>query len=377
MKTIERRDPRDLLEWLEEHIDGAHIERTQALWRDALDFKPVPYLPLSTACNVEAECPGYTIPEIHESMEAMLFNQLLACVPVVLAGDSCLPMIRANYGVGTIPSLFGCKCEIVGNNMPWVHPLESKEQIKKVISRGVPDLLGGYGARIEQTHAYYKEMLADYPKCRKYIPIHHSDVQGPFDVAHLIWGNEIYYELYDEPELVHALLEVVSDTLIAFLDRELTRIGSRRDGYCPRGNDLFKGNVTLCDDTSVNLSREMYVETSLVYNRKVAQHFGGAGLHFCGRADHWLEDLMEEESIQSVNFGYMDGRFDMAFLRKAYAIACRTKTPLVRYNLTDEEFSAFEPSAFPTGMTLVVEAGTAARAKEYIAQYAAKQTAEY
>ena len=86
---------------------------------------------------------------------------------------------------------------------------------------------------------------------------------------------------------------------------------------------------------------------------------------------------MEEESIQSVNFGYMDGRFDMAFLRKAYAIACRTKTPLVRYNLTDEEFSAFEPSEFPTGMTLVVEAGTAARAKEYIAQYAAKQTAEY
>ena len=62
----------------------------------------------------------------------------------------------------------------------------------------------------------FEEYLRPYPKCRKAIHLTQPDMQGPFDSVDLMSGGDVFYDLYDEPEMIHEALNVVSDTMVAF-----------------------------------------------------------------------------------------------------------------------------------------------------------------
>ena len=49
------------------------------------------------------------------------------------------------------------------------------------------------------------------------------------DICEVVWGSSIFYALYDEPDLVQAMLEVVTETYIAFM-RAWLEIVSFRQG---------------------------------------------------------------------------------------------------------------------------------------------------
>ena len=83
-----------------------------------------------------------------------------------------------------------------------------------------------------QTYAFYNEVLKDYPACRKILKLYHPDLQGPFDTAHLIYGSDIYPDLYDEPELIHALLSVVTETYIRLFRRIYPYLSNVQEGSC-------------------------------------------------------------------------------------------------------------------------------------------------
>ena len=91
-----------------------------------------------------------------------MYNDLLPSVSTFEAKDtSAAGMIRTNYGVGTLPSAFGVKSHIVDGNMPWVEAV-SKDEIKEIISKGVPDYRTGFGQRIIDTYEFYRETLSKY-----------------------------------------------------------------------------------------------------------------------------------------------------------------------------------------------------------------------
>ena len=202
-----------LLQYYEDQINVDNYYKAIERQKKCFSFEK-----LDRAC-IEVNFPfrmfkGYSMQDIHDDMSKMMFNELLSCHSFIEIDNNAFPMIRANYGVGTLPSDFGLVSKIVNGNMPWVEHVD-KDEVKRIIDRGVPDYSKGFGQKVLDTYEFYREKLSAYPKCNEVIKLFHPDFQGPFDVAHLIYGPDIYMEMYDDPDTVHALLSVVTDTYIS------------------------------------------------------------------------------------------------------------------------------------------------------------------
>ena len=97
----------------------------------------------------------YTIAEIHEDPDKMLFNELLPMYNALLCGDDSLLNIRANYGVGTFVSLYGYGQSILGNNMPWVQHGTLAEAERRVFDSPREDTLLG---KIVSLQEFYRRL---------------------------------------------------------------------------------------------------------------------------------------------------------------------------------------------------------------------------
>lgn len=359
---------KELLEYLEENLDPEHQQKVEQRYKDAISFRAEkPPLILG---YTDTGFSGYPYAEAHEDMEKMLYNELCTCVVPAQIKDDTLPMIRANYGVGTLPSLFGVTSRILGNNLPWVDHLESTDKIKALVGKGIPDLDSGFGKKISETHEYYRQTLSKYPNCERCIKIYHPDLQGPFDVAHLIWGPDIYYALYDEAELVHELLELITQTYIKFCEKIKPEINdSTGDGYCYHWSTLYPGEIVLRNDSAVNLSNDMYHEFIRPYDEKILNHFGGGSMHFCGRADQWVSDMAKTNNLLGFNFGYMKKlEFGQKYLDYLENTA-NVKLPILKYILTFEEFEQFDFEKNSRGVTFAVGVKTRKEAQDTLKKY--------
>jgi hypothetical protein len=298
-----------LLDFLEKNIDEGHVRRTEKLHLDAMAYLPVSHVPL-TVIYPPADVELFPYEEAYTDPEKMLYNELVRTVggtstyTSVRLKDDFPPHIRSNHGIGILSSLFGAHCRIINDNMPWVEHMELNE-IRKAVAKGVPDLDQALGKRVVDTHHYYLEKLKGYPKCFRCIRITQPDLQSPFDIAHLLIGNDVFLGVVDYPDLVHELLAVVTDTYIAFrnmMDPLLTdRAG---DGAVYLHGCLFGGKVLLKDDTAiVNLSEEMHRAFSKTFNDRILQAFGGGSMHYCGPSRAWAHEAVGSPWLRGINYG--------------------------------------------------------------------------
>lgn len=358
----------ELLEYLEQNLDGRHIRQAEQRYKDAIAFQ-AKRPPLKIGYPTP-KFEWFPYPETHADMEKMLYNELCSCIGSADIKDDRLPTIRANYGVGTLPSLFGRKSRILANNLPWVDHCETIDEVKQIVASGIPDLDTGFGKKVSETHAFYRETLAKYPNCEACIHIMHPDLQGPFDVAHLIWGPDIYYALYDEEELVHELMELVTQTYIKTCERFKSQINdTTADGYCYHWSALYPGALLLRNDSAVNLSSEMYQEFVRPYDEQILAHFGSGSMHFCGRADQWLFDMAETKKLKGFNFGYMAGKFGEEFLEKFHPMFAEKQLPVISYILSKDEFSSFDYEKYGAGITLEVGLSSREEAKAVLQRH--------
>ena len=57
------------------------------------------------------------------------------------------------------------------------------------------------------------------------------------------------------------------------------------------------------EDSLVNISGELYREFGLAHDQKVLDAFGGGGVHYCGRGDHFIEYVSDLRGLYAVNLG--------------------------------------------------------------------------
>lgn len=284
----------ECLELVEEALDPAHLARTQGLWEDCRRYRPVSRLPVVMCCPAPG-WPQYSMDEIQSDMEKMLVSELSPIYSSALVKDDRLPTIRANYGTGILPSLFGCAIQhFEHNTLPAALPLHDEGRIRGHVARGVPDLRGGLGARVLDTVAFYVEALKPYPKLREWVKIDLADTQGPLDAAEIVWGSEIFEAMYADPGLVHAFLDLVTDTLAAF-----TRAHQAVDGvpFDPPGP---LGRVCVREDASVMISGAMYDEFCKPRAQRLLDGFGGR-IHWCGDGKAWWRSLIGLRNLNAVN----------------------------------------------------------------------------
>ena len=285
-----------LLDDIEARIDPETEEDYLGQWRDFLynRFEGDIFTPVRKKCSA----PLVDIPAIDnindaiESYDNMLRHQLQG-VSYALGckrGNLC---VRANYGTGILSSLFGSEIFVMPretNTLPTTRAFNDTEIIRERVEAGMPDLKSGFGRQVFEFGELCAEVFENYPKIKKYVNVYHPDLQGPLDICELLWGGEIFYAMYDEPELVHAMLRLVTDTYTAFIEKWF--------GMFPPSDEMnlhwaflwHRGAIMLRNDSAMNLQPDFYREFAMPYDGELLGKYGGA-VHFCGRGDHYIESL--------------------------------------------------------------------------------------
>ncbi len=323
---------------LEERIDAEVEDHLYAEWRAFTDgeFSGAIFSPR----RIRRSLPG--VEWSHISVNAALDNddlmalqQLRACSAALAEGSGALMAVRCNYGTGIMPTLFGAALFVMDEAMdtlPTSIPLAGLEHatadgatqapatskatdaIKALLDRGIPDLHIGLGGKVLAMAEHYRALLDPYPKIRRYVHIYHPDMQGPMDICELLWGSGIFVALFEMPDLVKALLELVTETYIRFM-RAWTDIIPFADGYNVHWAMLHKGNIMLRDDSAMNLSPRMFEAFIQPYDGRLLRALGGGALHFCGRGDHYIQKAAQMEELYAINlsqpeYNKMDVIFD-------------------------------------------------------------------
>ncbi|MCL6629699.1 MAG: hypothetical protein K6U00_08885 [Armatimonadetes bacterium] len=287
------------LELLDSLIDPHHVRCAEKLQEAAFSYEEIDRLPMINPTIVDG---WQTFPysEAFQDPEKMLVNELASVYMGAKLRDDRIYTIRANYGVGTMASMFGCKIVLTMNNMPWCKPLSERELLE-ALDHGVPEMDAGLAKKVLDTEQFYLEKLSEYPNLREAIHVYVCDTQGPFDTAHLIMGHRIYTEIYDNPGLVHRLLDVVTETYIQFTHTQKAIIGEGND-WSYHSTARVKGGVRICEDSATNLSPASYLEFCRPYNERILNEFGG-WIHYCGRGYQIFPHVISTPGLSGINFG--------------------------------------------------------------------------
>lgn len=211
------------------------------------------------------EWPKIRINPALKDLELMLLRELAAVSANVAEGNGQILNIRCNYGTTILPSLFGVGIFYMDDEhdtLPASHALPGgADGIRALVEAGVPDFNRGWGPRVFETAAYYREKLKPYPKLSEYIRLYHPDLQGPLDLAEMIWGSGIFMEFYDNPELVKSFLALLTETYRRFMRRWNELAPPLNDRFPAHWGWGHRGKIVLRDDSAMNLSPEMYRES--------------------------------------------------------------------------------------------------------------------
>jgi hypothetical protein len=146
--------------------------------------------------------------------------------------------------------------------------------------------------------------------------------QSVMNTAFRLRGANLYLDMYDNPQRVHHLFEVIYRTLVELIDEvhgRQTRSGAQRPFF-----------VTA--NCVVNMiSREHYEEFLMPFDQRLAHYFPHFGIHNCNwSVDEYLDSYARVGKILYLDFG-MDS--DLQRLKRVFPKAMRT----VFYRLTGKE----------------------------------------
>lgn len=242
--------------------------------------------------------PVYDNEEIHTDPEKMFVNELRSALSAALADGDAVPSVRANVGCGALCTLYGgLRQTFFPDKMPWLLKHLSLEEMEEITLESLEES-PEFKAGLEQMR-YMKEMLRGTG-----IKLYPMDLQGPIDMAHLFMGDEFFYALYDDPDIVHKALEMALRAAIYGMERcfEIIEPGA----YVCHYNALAVPTQTplkISEDTSTLISAE-HLETFMrPYTQRLLAHFGGGYIHYCGSNAHLLAMMPTIEQSIGLNFG--------------------------------------------------------------------------
>jgi len=324
-------------------IAEGHYERIEQAYRCVFageEMEQLPFLWSDLPPIADEDWPDFPYNDTFVDREKMLLSQLRAPFIHYQAGDDHPLNIRTNYGTVILPSILGASWQLTETSMPWAHHLPDRAAIRRLLEAGLPDVKAGLGRACLETAAYYREALAPYPRLSRYVHIYHPDLQGPFDVAHLLWGPDIFVALYDCPERVHQLLDLVTRAYIAWLSHWKAFMGEGND-WTAHWSLLMRGGALLRDDTPVMLSKAQYLEFVQPYDQRVLDVFGGC-IHYCGRGDQFVAEMAAGRKLYGLNISQPE----LNDMGKVWRVARQHR--LVLLDLREE----FVPAEVHAGVTV-------------------------
>ena len=284
--------------------------RQAAVWRN----QPADYLPLCFSAPVPERqqfALEFDMVAEFEQADVMLYKGLWDMIGVERSCSDSVASIRPNFGTGLVPTMFGLKQTVLPHVLPWMKNHLSKEQIERF---EVPNDVSQLGMMPETIRRmkYFRQRLGG--RGCTYL----GDTQSPFDIAHLVRGDDIFTDLYDDPPFVHHLLELTTKMYIAASKLMKEVSGEPLDGGC-HGNSVWMegGGVRACEDSSTLLSPALVEEFVIPYLQRVLEAFGGGWVHYCGNNQRLLDAVIDDiPAVRGLNFGNPERHDQDAVMRR-------------------------------------------------------------
>lgn len=183
-----------------------------------------------------------------------------------------------HLGEGVIASMFGAT-QLPNEYNPPYQPdriLKSIEDVETLEERFDPN--SGYGKK-------YKDLvMMSIEATDGQIPVEIHDHQSPYGIATKLINNEdLMFAMYDEPELVHKLMDIVTNAMIASIKNVMDYAGAENivlNSACQVTNG--EAGIIIWDDYISVISPAMHDEFCRPYNERLYKEFGVGHLHTCG-----------------------------------------------------------------------------------------------
>jgi uroporphyrinogen-III decarboxylase len=229
--------------------------------------------------------------------------------------DVYIPFLMPWYGTGVLGSGFGVPIVF----QDYMDPAVDLSQISDVgqikdLQMPRPDK-DGLMPRVMNAIRYMRETTD--------LPVGVTDCQGPLTTALQVIGYEnMIYWMHDHPDMIHELMQIVTDALIEWVKVQKEAAGQRLD------NDAYVlgvkipadfGGVWISDDDSVIFGTDLYREFVVPYNSQVLKAFGGGAIHYCGNANQHIDSYLQTEGLSAIHNLNLDDIGGAARMRKALA----------------------------------------------------------
>ncbi len=295
------------LERLDRLIDSDHVETCEQLHQDLYEGRPLAGIPCTIGFPLPQEWPSYSFTACWEDIEKNFITALGDSYCGALVQDDRLYTVRPEYGVVNVPELFGTPSVVSNEGRSMSKGLNDSAALDELIAAGIPDFDCSHTRKLDAWYQFARETLGQYENLSRFIHFVLPDTQGPFDLGCLVYGSDILTGLYDRPEMVRRLLELVTDVYVKYNQRYKAVIGEPRDSaYHIAGLKLVRGGVRICDDSATLISATIYRDFVKPCNVRGFEPFDGSWLHFCGNGNHLLDEILDMASVRYLHLGNPD-----------------------------------------------------------------------
>ncbi|MDR2232910.1 MAG: hypothetical protein LBE56_07290 [Tannerella sp.] len=235
--------------------------------------------------------------------EAMWAHEMSRAVKVLDWPTDGIPTVRPNLGVVFLPAIAGQTFQIEANSMPWPGTPLSREQIRLIdkISISETDIYALLDSFYNIHFQHDESQIAPYV----------ADTQGVFDIAHLLYGDEIFYELIDDSQngWLEELMEIVTRLYDSVTGMIKKVIGESPDqmihGHGTEQGLFFpEAGIRLSEDTATLLSPEMIERLIIPAIRNcVKEPNKGVFLHYCGLHPTFFDQLTAMPEVKAIDLG--------------------------------------------------------------------------
>jgi len=208
--------------------------------------------------------------------------------------DDCVPTVRVEFGAAQVAVAFGCEMHILPNNLPGVKRPVLKEA-KDVYKMEKPSLDAGWYGKLKE---YTRVFLENLPEG---IHIQHPDIQSPFNSAHLIRGNDIFIDFYDEPGALDALLDLITDYMIDLVPHLKSMISTDREWFFDWGA-MWKGTARISNCSTHMISPDQYKHHVMPRDMRLLKTIGGGRMHYCGTSGEVINEFFKVPYITGLDY---------------------------------------------------------------------------
>jgi len=212
-------------------------------------------------------------------------------------------------GQGVIPSMFGAKQLVTDKQRPF-----TQGRIIKDLERDLPSLPlrvnpyeDGWGPHCLQRLKFFLEATEGEVSCQV------LDHQSSFGLASkLIDPTQLMIEMYDHPELIKRLLDIITAAIIDTIDaqKEVARkvVGDNKLLIGSNWQPNFYNHMIIWDDYVSVINPHQYSNFCKEYNEKIFEKFGEGHLHTCGPIlDSPLEVMLATRGCKSIDLTTLRG----------------------------------------------------------------------